>query len=51
MKYRQERETQMKQNGLRNLPVEGIFDTAKVVANLTIAIAEAERKKRGADHV
>ncbi len=41
----------MNQNGLRNLPVEGIFDTAKAVANLTIAIAEAERKKRGADHV
>ena len=37
----------MNQKGLRQLQVDGIYETAKAVADLTIAIAEAEKKKRG----
>lgn len=35
----------MNQSGLRHLPVDGIFDTAKAVADLTIAIADAEKRR------
>lgn len=34
----------MNQSGLRQLPVEGIFETAKAVADLTIAIADKVKK-------
>jgi hypothetical protein len=34
----------MNQSGLRHLPVDGIFDTAKAVADLTIATADAEKR-------
>lgn len=35
----------MNQSGLRHLPIDGIFDTAKAVADLTIAIADAEKRR------
>ena len=37
----------MNQSGLRHLLVDGIFDTAKVMADLTIAIADAEKRRGG----
>ncbi len=37
----------MNQSGLRRLQVDGIFDTAKAVADLTIAIADAEKRQGG----
>lgn len=36
----------MNSNGLRQLQVDGIFETAKAVADLTIAIAEAKKNLR-----
>jgi len=36
----------MNQTGLRWLQVDGIFETAKAVANLTIAIAEAKKRAK-----
>ena len=36
----------MNSSGLRHLPIDGIFDTAKAVADLTIAIADAEKRIR-----
>ncbi|MBR1856610.1 MAG: HNH endonuclease [Oribacterium sp.] len=36
----------MNSSGLRQLQVDGIFETAKAVANLTIAIAEAKKRAK-----